>query len=342
MAKARNTARRPRAPFNLERLETRALMSRGLTSPQFPHRPAPAEIRKPAPPSSYPPTPANVRGVKTTKDVVYLNQGGRQEKLDLYRPIGTPPEGGWPAVLALPGGGWRWVRRGDLGARASILAKYGYIVAVADYQFAQNQPPSRVWPTNFEDVRDAVRWLRRNAERFDMNPDRVVALGESAGAHLAELLGTYPDGDVAMDGPAPTQSDPGDISARPDAVIAFYGPTDLDRLYTDAPRDRPFLQTFLGGTPESFPDRYDAASPVSHVTPDDPPMLILHGDADKSVPYSQSVELDAALTRAGVPHRYILFPGASHGFSFTGREKAILPVMLDFLDQSLHAEKSSG
>ena len=136
-------------------------------------------------------------GVRAIKNIVYLNHGGRQEHLDLYLPTGPAPVGGRPVILALAGGGWRWVRRNDLGVTISTFTKEGYVVAVADYAFASSSAGSHVWPTNFEDVRQAVRWLKTNAGQFGIDPNRVAAWGESACGHLASLLGTYPDGPIA-------------------------------------------------------------------------------------------------------------------------------------------------
>lgn len=253
----------------------------------------------------------------------------------------------WRVVLALPGGGWRWVRREDLGARASSLARYGFVVAVADYTFAADAPPSKSWPRNFEDVREAVRWLRRNAVRLGIDTSRFAALGESAGGHLAALLGTYPEGPVPSDSLPPSpQGDPlhpKEVSARVQAVVDFYGPTNLDRLYHDAPRDRPHILTFLGATPDREPTRYQAASPVNHASADDPPFLIFQGMNDASVPFSQSVELNQALKQAGVPTNLHLFEGAEHGFSFLkGKTRGLLPIILDFLNETIGPNASTA
>lgn len=272
--------------------------------------------------------------IRALSNLVYLNQRGRQEHLDLYLPAGAAPAGGRPVILALPGGGWRWVRRSDLGATVSEFARYGYVVAVADYTFASTQPGTRVYPTNIEDVRQAVRWLKTNASRYGIDPNRVGVWGESAGGNLASLLGTYPDGPLAGS-TQPTGAVPA-VSARVQAVVDFYGPADLARLYQESAKDRPYLQTFLGGTPDQYPERYAAASPVAHVGRDAPPFLIFQGTADTANPPDQSQELAAALSRAGVPVQAEILQGWSHGFRLrTGRIADFTPLVRAFLDANV-------
>jgi acetyl esterase/lipase len=276
-------------------------------------------------------------------DVVYRQVGGHQVTRDVYAPVGPRPAEGWPAVLALPGGGWRRASMQDYGGAASALSRSGFVVVAVDYTYSD--PGVRTWPTNLEDVREAVRWVRRNATRIGVDPGKIAVMGESAGGHLAALAGTYPDGRVITEG---TPEDPvgqptGGVSARVQAVVNFYGPGDLLTQYRDSPRDRPYMASFLGGTPDRVPGRYVAASAVSHVSPDDPPMLIFQGTRDAIVPMSQSVELDAALRAAGVPSRLVLLDGFSHGFRFDlGRGVSVLPEVVGFLNTALQVEPNSN
>jgi acetyl esterase/lipase len=271
-------------------------------------------------------------------NVVYTNLGGQAEHLDLYIPKGPAPAGGRPVILALPGGGWRWVRREDLGVTVSELAKYGYVVAVADYAFASSNPGSHVWPTNFEDVRQAVRWLKTNAGKYGIDPSEVGVWGESAGAHLGNLLGTDPDGPLlAPSGKMTGATAPGQVSAQVQAVIDFYGPTDLTSLFTESPKDDAFLDTFIGGPPSKYPAQYVDASPVTHVSSATPPFLIYQGTADTAVAPAQAAELDQTLTKAGIPHTIEYFPGISHGFRLNPIGNInLLPQILAFLDANLY------
>jgi len=256
-------------------------------------------------------------GVRVLTNVAYAPG----EHLDLFIPTGPAPAGGRPVILALPGGGWRWVRRQDLEVTVSQFARLGYVVAVADYAYSNGQPGDRVFPANIDDVRQAVRWLRTNAGRFGIDTNRVAVWGESAGGHLASLLG----------------ADPGDPSARVQAVIDFYGPADLTKLYNEAPNDRMYLQTFLGGSPDQVPGLYQDASPVTHVAPGDPPFFIEQGMADNACPPDQSAELAAALRAAGVPVHTDFWPSQSHGFRLQAYPGVnLLGPILNFLDEALN------
>jgi acetyl esterase/lipase len=221
--------------------------------------------------------------------------------------------------LGLPGGGWRWVDRNSLGVTLASLASNGYAVAVADYAFASSSPGSHVWPANFDDVQNAVRWIRGNADRFGFDPSKIAVWGESAGGHLANLLGTDPAGPAG--GPAP-RGPYASLPANVQAVIDFYGPTDLAQLYANAPKVRPYLQTFLGGTPQQFPQRYADASPVTHVSSSDPPFLIYQGLSD-------TANVQIATYFPETPHGFRLKPYGNQGVD-------LLPQILQFLDDALN------
>ena len=325
-----------------EALEGRTLATVGLAPGLV--RPGSGPVAAVSTPTPNAPVLTPSGGVRALMNVIYTNIGGQAEHLDLYMPTGPTPPGGRPVVLALPGGGWRWVRRNDLGVTVSELARYGYVVAVADYAFASSKQGTHVWPTDFEDVRQAVRWLKTNAGRFGIDPGKVAVWGESAGAHLANLLGTYPDGPlIGLNGTPTGQTAPGAVSASIQAVIDFYGPTDLTTLYPESTKDQPFLDTFLGGPPSRYPAQYADASPVNHVSPATPPFLIYQGTADTANVSSQAAELDQALTRAGVPHTIEYFPGVPHGFRLNPLGNInLLPQILAFLDSSLNQGTAKG
>jgi acetyl esterase/lipase len=265
-------------------------------------------------------SPARGVASRTLLNLAYTSRGGAVEHLDLYLPAGRPPPGGWPVILGLPGGGWRWVRRSDLTVQIAGLVGHGYALAVADYAYASSRVGTRVWPANFHDVEQAVIWLRNNSARFGLDPNRVVALGQSAGSQLAALLGT--DAEPA---------------ARVQAVVDFYGPADLTALYASSPRSRPYLVTFLGGTPGQVPKSYRDASPVTHVAPGDPPFLIYQGLDDQAVTPTQSLELAMALTAAGVPNQAEFFVRQPHGFTLqAGPTGDLTGQIVAFLDAALN------
>ncbi|HEV3163803.1 MAG TPA: alpha/beta hydrolase [Isosphaeraceae bacterium] len=275
-------------------------------------------------------------GYHEIQNVVYSKDG---QKLDLYIPNGPAPPGGREAVVAFPGGGWKWASKTEYGSHVSALASYGFVVAVADYTYSTGAPGTRVWPIDFQDVQNAVRWVRGNADRLGIDPNKIAAEGVSSGSYMANMLGTYPDGPVSAESLPPNPIGPGTpdgISARVQAVVDFYGPTDMTALYKDEPRTRPDIISFLGGTPDQFPARYQAASPIQLVSPDDPPFFIVQGTGDRAVPVNQSYMLDSALTNAHVPHRMIILNGISHGFEFKLGALNLLPDVVTFLNQALN------
>lgn len=259
--------------------------------------------------------PERPEGVTAFTDLVYREVGGRRLRLDVYLPEG-PPVGsgrGRPALLALHGGGWRGGGKAEYGRSVARLARYGLVVVAVDYRLSTPGTPS--WPGNLEDVREAARWVRRHAAGYGIDPDRLAVIGASAGGHLALLLGTTAAGEPA--------------GVR--AVIDFYGPTDLRALYERrTPADRS-IGMFLGGPPEAVPALYEAASPLRHVAPGAPPVLIVHGLDDLLVPPEQSLGLAEALRRAAVPHRLLAVAGARHGFGLRAGSRDLVPEILDFL-----------
>jgi acetyl esterase/lipase len=254
--------------------------------------------------------------LRVAEGLIYGPDAPRACRLDLYRPAGEPPPGGWPVVVAIHGGRWSGGSFRAYGRSLAPLARRGLAVASVGYHLATPDRPG--WPRNRDDVRAAVRWLRAHAPELGLDPGRVAALGASAGGHLAALLGTDPGPEV--DG----------VSPRVSAVIDFYGPADLPAL-ADVPRARGAVVGLLGGPAASFRDRADAASPLRHASEGDPPMLLIHGSADPTVPIGQSRKLAEALRVAHVPHRLVEVEGAGHGFGLEAGGRDFVPEILEFL-----------
>ena len=236
--------------------------------------------------------------VHIIRDVVYRDVPGDRQVIDLYLPPGPPPRGGRPVIVAIHGGGWRKFSKEEYEPTVAPLAKLGFIVAVPDYRLSR--PASPTWPINLAEVRDAVRWVRAHAGETGANPNRIAAMGESAGGHLAAMLGT--------------DLEASSTSARVQAVVDFYGPSDLAALDATSPAASGPIRQYLGAAPAQNPATYADASPVTHVSADNPPFLIVQGTADTVVTPSQSQELSATLSRAGVANRLVIVPGAGHGF----------------------------
>lgn len=274
-------------------------------------------------------------GVIIEKDVAYLAPG-RKETLDLYLPANRPAGVRSPAVVVIHGGGWTG---GDKGAAREFnigtnLAKAGYVAASVNYWLGAD----RRWPTNLLDCKNGVRFLRRFADKYHVDPDRIAVMGGSAGGHLA-LMVAYTSSVAELE---PAEPYPG-LSNRVRAVVDMYGPTNLlTRQTTDSsgtPTGRIRLDSHLLSTAgEEDPEGWSFASPVTHVRSDSPPTLILHGSADTTVDRDQSTALAAALARAGVPHRLVLLPGVGHTFDLETWERRPLPtdlrpVVLGFFEE---------
>jgi acetyl esterase/lipase len=237
----------------------------------------------------------------------FADVGGQALYLDLFTPDGPGP---YPVIVSVHGGSWTIGHRSE--GLAFLQVNRGYAVANIDYRLA----PGATFPAQIEDVKAAVRWLRANATRFQLDPSRIAVMGYSAGGHLAALLGTS-GGVEELEGPGHGNAA---FSSRVQAVVDYFGPTDLLKLKAQAlpcmpgdpddPTEAPSL--FMGCPIQSCMEKTRSANPITYVTPDDPPFLILHGTADCLVPWQQSKILDDALKAAGVPSRLILVLFATH------------------------------
>ena len=242
------------------------------------------------------------------RDVKYGHGGDSALRMDILhsrRPAPHPR----PVFVWIHGGGWRVGDKRSGRSWRALMARNGYFCVSIDYRLTDEA----VFPAQIEDCKCAIRFLRAHADRFGIAPDRIGVAGESAGGHLAALL-------AASGGAAELEGKGGwpGVSSRVQAVCDFFGPADLSAM----PHLRHPLLTWrrveptvglLGGLPEKRPRAAKRASPITHVSPDDPPILIIHGQEDPAVPYQQSVRLKEALDRAGVPATLVGIPAAGHG-----------------------------
>lgn len=239
------------------------------------------------------------------QDLEYARVGERSLKLDLYIPPHKQGER-LPLVVWVHGGAW--ISGDKANPRAPRELGDRYIVASINYRLSKEA----TFPAQIYDCKAAIRWLRANADQYDIDPDRIGAWGGSAGGHLVALLGT--SGEVEE-----LEGDVGDYLDRSSAVQAvcdFYGPTDLASLYDDTAKmdsTKNPLCLLFGGIPTEHPDLLREANPITHVSPDDPPFLIMHGDKDLVVPLQQSELLYAALQEARVESTLRVIEGCEHG-----------------------------
>ena len=233
------------------------------------------------------------------RDLVYKRVNGAVLTLDLYCP--EKVSGPAPVIVWVHGGGWR--RGGKKQCPAVALVPDGYAVASIDYRLSSTAP----FPAQIEDCKAAVRWLRANAAKYNLDADRIGVWGMSAGGHLAALLGTS--------GGVPELEGSGDnmqYSSRVQAVCDVAGPADLLAMTNLGPRRTLAIEGLLGGPLEKDKAKAIAASPIHYVSKDDPPFLIVHGEADRVVPVEQSQRLYDELRKAGVNATLKILPQVGH------------------------------
>jgi acetyl esterase/lipase/lysophospholipase L1-like esterase len=289
------------------------------------------------------------------RDHFYGEVDGEKLGIDVYLPPANSDKSKRPAVLLIHGGGWVGGTRKDVANEARALAKHGYVAFSVTYRLGN--APARLddsalpvrnrYPAPLDDCQRAVRWIRSKAAEFQIDPDRVTAIGWSAGGHLASLLGTLDTRD---------NSDPmlANYSSRVNGVINVFGPADLTL---------PLPETNLAGEPvdpkgdswvvrkpvhwladelvgSTNVDAQKAASPLHHIDSKTAPFLIVHGALDKLVPIQQSRAFHTALQAKGVEARLVEFPDEGHGFGKPDNQKRFAEEVLRFLDRSLNPNRS--
>jgi len=255
--------------------------------------------------------------IRIEHDVDYLG-GGRQEKADLYLPAATTSPVKYPAVVIIHGGGWsggqkRAQREINIG---TTLAQNSYVGMSIDYLLADKNHPGPTWPQNLYDCKTAVRWLRKNTERLHIDPAHIGVIGGSAGGHLAAMVGLC-GGEL---------DPPGEGDCRVQCAVDLYGPV----LWFEQKDIAMFRQTRA-----QAPELYKQADPRSHIDQNDPPLLILHGTADKTVAVADSEALAKALTLGRVSNHLEIIPDAPHSFHLQPQQRDLRPLVLAFFDKHL-------
>jgi acetyl esterase/lipase len=232
-------------------------------------------------------------------NITYLTASNWDAKLDLY--VTRTPDKPLPTMIWIHGGGWTGGTK-ESASNIPVYLAMGMNVVNVEYRLARvAQAPAAV-----EDCRCALRWVIQHAKEYGIEANRIVVAGGSAGGHLALTTGMLP-ASAGLD-----RQCPGPDNLRVAAIVNWYGIADVDELL-DGPNMRPYAVTWLG----SAPDREQIAkrvSPLSYVRAGLPPVLSIHGDADPTVPHTQSVRLHKALADAGVANELMTIPGGKHGF----------------------------
>lgn len=253
---------------------------------------------------------------RITPDVVYGHKDGMALTLDVYQPGGTANGAG---VLFMVSGGWvsQWAPPQNTVRRFEALLAKGFTV----FSVRHGSSPRYKVPEAAADVERAVRFVKLNAAKFGVDPARLGVYGGSAGGHLSLLLGLDPDS-----GNAQARDEVLRGASGVAAVVAFFPVVDL-RGITGPSEQFPALD---------FPAEHaPAVSPILFVTKDDPPTLLIHGDADRLVPIRQSERMHAALKEAGVVTEFVTIPGGDHGFSVPEHSRRATELMVAWFERHL-------
>jgi acetyl esterase/lipase len=263
---------------------------------------------------------------------------GMYSGLALLMDVDYPEKPNGYGIIFINGSGWHAPLSYDASQLKGIdsragstkaLLEAGYTVLAINHRAA----PRFRYPAAVEDAQRAVRYVRQHAQRFGIHPDRIGAFGASSGGHLVSLLGVLDgQGDPADPDPVNRQS------AKVQCVVAFFAPSDLINI----PPNRPAVGSFMGMLIERFPPTsveyktYREASPIFHVSKDDAPFLLIHGDADEIVPFKHSEVMAEMLKQTGVAVKLLRIEGGGHAAAFRGpgfREEKNWP---NYLGESVH------
>ena len=291
--------------------------------------------KKPAPPKKDDPQHILDRlpeGTIIERDIVYASNGERKMLLDVYRPKSDKP---LPLVIWIHGGAWDWGSKDRSNPIVEMVGR-GYAVSGINYTKSREE----IFPAVINDCRAAVSFLRFNAKRFNLDPNRFGAAGESAGGHLTALLATVGDTKEFMKHPITKKA-----SSALQAASPWSGPTDFLKLNdfkcTQNYANKRSAPSRLVGAPiKTVPEKCKQANPITYISKADPPCFIVHGDKDFVVPLNQSELLHAALKKAGIPSTLYIPKGGNHGFSKgeTPKKKIVEKVM-DFFDSQFKKKK---
>jgi acetyl esterase/lipase len=262
--------------------------------------------------------------VQIIKDVNYLPDS-RTEKADIYLPQ-RADEIVSPAVVLIHGGGWFGGDKAKKTREASIaevLAQNGYVSMSINYRLSTKTQPS--WPQNLYDCKTAVRFLRKNAALYRIDPQKIALVGFSAGAHLAALTALTAD-DKDLAGDCYSQ-----IPANVQAVVCFYGIFDLLTV-----ENKDSTQQMLGVSFQQDPNLWSLASPASHVTRYAPPFLLIHGSADKVISMKHSSRMHNLLLQAGADSMFLPMKNAPHSFDLHPRGHDLSKIFLLWLNTKLN------
>ena len=264
------------------------------------------------------------RKIISERDVSFGTADGQTLLLDVCRPeesVSKPR----PAVILVHGGGWGAGDKKDFFDAAKGLARHGYVAFSVNYRLAANG--RNLWPAQLDDVQRAVRWVRAHADKYGVDPKRVGALGHSAGGHLVACLATRETRDNS-------DRELASYSSRVTCAVDASGPVDL--VTVDTPQTAGIIANLLGATPAERPDLARDASPIRFVDDKTAPVLIVHGRIDNLVAVRHAEQFDAALRKAGVESKLLIFDGEGHGITNRSHAFRFIWMTLNFLNGHLN------
>lgn len=263
------------------------------------------------------------QGPKIERDLVIGSAGGEKLHLDFLRPAAG--DGPFPLIVFIHGGGWRGGHRSETHGLMQGASKFGYASAAIQYRFA----PKHRFPAQWEDVQLAFQYLRKEAEKLQIDPERIVVVGGSAGGHLALLAGLH-------------KNERGERLPGIRGIVNLCGPTDL--VHVKIPDDGNAamkkaagvtvdeLIDALLGTNDRNAEIAKRASPVTYIDKKAPPVLTIHGAQDNIVPAEQANILHTALKEAGVKENLILLEGVGHDLGGAANRLQLITEMVTFIN----------
>ncbi len=272
-------------------------------------------------------------GITWDFDVPYIAGGDPAQRLDIYYPS-QKPIGRLPLIVHIHGGGWMGGSKYPCDVRR--MTTQGYVVASIEYRFSQVAK----FPAQIQDCQAAIRWLRANADRYHIDPEKVGVIGGSAGGHLSALVGVT-GGKKAFDAIGGNE----DRSDAVQCVCDVFGPKNFASVMEQAESDKNVKNIFKFNTPGdpyseliganlSDKAKTSSVSPITYVDRNSPPILMLHGTHDALVPFAQSEEFEDAMKKNGAPVWLQKFPGGGHGGGVFGKPE-VIQLIASFFDKHL-------
>lgn len=272
--------------------------------------------------------PRIAESVEAILDLPYAGTDNPRQKLDLYLPKARKHDKPLPVVVFIHGGAWQsGDKRGGYRMIAPLVESGDFIGVSVGYRLTGEA----IWPAQIFDCKAAIRWLRANAEKYSLDPNKIGVTGTSAGGHLVAMLGT--SGNVSeLEGKL---GDHLEESSRVNCVVDQFGPTELLKMGGSHNNPNSPESKLVGGALQETQKVAREASATTHVSSDDPPFLLIHGTIDRTVPFNQSELLHEALKKAGVETTLVPVEGGGHG-GFPPKELA--DRLRQFFDKHLRGE----